>query len=71
MAARDFDDVAALVNTWRGAIDKRTPRPGCALSPALRAELHVARGLDAGRVTDGLGEQIAAEIETYLRKGSV
>lgn len=71
MAARDFDDVAALVNTWRGAIDKTTPRPAVSIGPALRAELHVARGLDAGRITDGLGEQIADEATEYLRKGSV
>ena len=67
MAAREFDDVAALVNTWRGAIDKTAPRPGVSIGPALRAELHVARGLDADRITDGLGEQIAAEATEYLR----
>jgi len=65
MAAREFDDVAALVNDWRTAAFP-VRRPGCALDPYLRAELHVARGLDAGRITDGLGEQIAAEIEAYL-----
>jgi len=66
MSARDFDDVAALVNDWRiNAFPVR--HPGCALPPVLRAELHVERGLDAGWITDGLGEQIAAEIETYLR----
>lgn len=66
MAACDFDDVAALVNDWRAnAFPAR--RPGVALPPVLRAELHVARGVAAGRITDGLGEQIAAEAETFLR----
>jgi len=65
MPARDFDDVEALTQDWRANAFPR--RPGCALPPVLRAELHVERGLDAGWITDGLGEQIAAEIETYLR----
>jgi len=65
MAASDFDDVEALTQEWRASFPTR--HPGCALPPVLRAELHVERGLDAGWITDGLGEQIAAEIETYLR----
>jgi hypothetical protein len=65
MAAQEFDDVAALVNQWR-ADTLPARRPGVALPPDLRAELHVARGLDAGRVTDGLGDRLAAEIEVWL-----
>jgi len=66
MAARDFDDVAALVNDWRAnAFPVR--HPGCALDPMLRARLHVERGLDAGWITDGLGEQIAADATEYRR----
>jgi len=69
MPAREFDDVVALINDWRTAAFP-VRRPGCALPPVLRAELHVARGLDAGRITDGLGEQIATEATDYLRKGT-
>lgn len=72
MAAQSFDDVTALVAKWRDAMDAAAAalparHPGVALPPVLRAELHVARGLDAGRVTDGLGDQIAAEAETWMR----
>lgn len=70
MAAQEFDDVTALVNDWRVRLDaaaKTTPRPAVALGPLLRARLHVERGLDAGRITDGLGEQIATEATEYLR----
>jgi len=72
MAAREFDDVAALVNTWRGAIDKTKPRPGgpYLMPPDIRAAYHVARGLDDGRITDGLGDQLAAEATEYLRSQS-
>lgn len=70
MAARDFDAVEAMTQDWRAAMDaatKTTPRPPVALGPLLRARLHVERGLDAGRITDGLGERIAAEATEYLR----
>jgi len=68
MAAHDFDDVAALVNTWRDAMDTASPPRLRLLPPDIRASYHVARCLDDGRITDGLGERLAAEIETYLRK---
>jgi len=70
MAARDFDDVEAMTQDWRAEMDTARPPRVWIAPPDLRAFYHLGRALDAGRITDGLGEQIADEIETYLRKGS-
>jgi len=59
MPAREFDDVAALVDDWRAAAFP-VRRPGCALDPFLRAQLHV------GRAVDAWGKQLVSETETYL-----
>jgi hypothetical protein len=65
MSAQEFDDVAALVNQWR-ADTLPARRPAALLPPDLRAYYHVGRALDDGRVTDGMGDQIAAELEAWL-----